>query len=142
MHILKKGNRYKIWIYAFFVVFSLFFVLPILLVVSISFTSEASISAGGGFSLIPEEFSLDAYAMVFRNPDAILQAYWITASQAVLGTVLSCFVVGMVAYPLSRTNFAYKGVVSFIIFFTMLFSGGMIPTYIIYTQWYGLQDNY
>jgi putative aldouronate transport system permease protein len=139
---LKKGNRYKIWIYVFFCLLSLVFVLPILLVVSISFTEEASISAGSGFSLIPNEFSLDAYRLAFRNPQAILQAYWITSSQAVLGTVLSCLVVGMVAYPLSRTNFAYKGIVSFIIFFTMLFSGGMIPTYIIYTQWYGFADNY
>ena len=65
-----------------------------------------------------------------------------TISQSFLGTFLSCIVMGLVAYPLSRSNFAYKGVITFIVFFTMLFGGGMIPTYIVYTQFYGLRDNF
>ena len=56
--------------------------------------------------------------------------------------MLSCIVAGMVAYPLSRTSFAYKKPITFLIFFTMLFGGGMIPTYIIYTNWYHLLDTY
>jgi len=139
----KQGKRYKIFIYLFFFLLSLTFILPIILVISVSFSSEASVTGlGNSFSLLPRDFTLDAYRQAFRNPERILRAYWVTTSQAVLGTVLSCLVVGMVAYPLSRTNFAYKKIVAFIIFFTMLFSGGMIPTYIIYTQWYGLADSY
>ncbi len=139
-------HRYKIAIHLFFILVCLTFILPLMLVISISFSSESSViasSAGsGGYSLFPKDFTLDAYKLAFRSPQAMLQGYWITASQAVLGTVLSCIVAGMVAYPLSRTSFAYKKPITFLIFFTMLFGGGMIPTYIIYTNWYHLLDTY
>ena len=119
------------------------FVVPMLLVISISFSSEASVTAvGAGYSLIPKEFSLEAYQLAFANPKTVTYGYIVTISQSFLGTFLSCIVMGMVAYPLSRSNFAYKGVITFIVFFTMLFGGGMIPTYIVYTQFYGLRDNF
>ena len=136
-------HRYKIIIHIIFILLCLLYVLPLMLVVSISLSSEASVtSARYGYSLIPREFSLQAYKLAFRNPESMLNAYWITASQAILGTVLTCIVAGMVAYPLSRSTFAYKGPITFMIFFTMLFGGGMIPTYIIYTNWYHLLDSY
>ena len=136
-------HRYKIIIHIIFILLCLLYVLPLMLVVSISLSSEASVtSASYGYSLIPREFSLQAYKLAFRNPESMLNAYWITASQAILGTVLTCIVAGMVAYPLSRSTFAYKGPITFMIFFTMLFGGGMIPTYIIYTNWYHLLDSY
>ena len=136
-------KKYKIIIHIFFILLCLLYVLPLWLVVSISFSSEASITANNsGYSLIPKDFSTEAYKLAFQNPQSMVSAYWITASQAILGTVLSCIVAGMVAYPLSRTSFAYKKPITFLIFFTMLFGGGMIPTYIIYTNWYHLLDTY
>ena len=121
----------------------LLFVVPMILVISISFSSEASVTAvGAGYSLIPKEFSLEAYQLAFANPKTVTYGYIVTISQSFLGTFLSCIVMGMVAYPLSRSNFAYKGVITFIVFFTMLFGGGMIPTYIVYTQFYGLRDSF
>ena len=141
--VIKKSNYHNIWIHLIFIIMCLLFVLPMILVISISLSSETSIiQAGGGFHLLPRDFSFDAYRLAFANPSNIINAYWITASQAVMGTVLSCLIIGMVAYPLSRSNFAYKKIITFLIFFTMLFNGGMIPTYIIYTQWYGLSDSY
>lgn len=138
-----KCGAYKIIIHMFFLLTSLCYLLPMVLVISISFSSEASITGGNmGYSLFPKVFSLEAYKMAFANPDAILTAYMVTASQAILGTFLTCIVTGMVAYPLSRSNFAYKGVITFIVFFTMLFSGGLIPTYIIFNQWYHLGDSF
>lgn len=140
---MVSKQRYKIAVHIIFILLCLLYVLPLLLVISISFSSEASITANNsGYSLIPKDFSLEAYKLAFKNPESMLSAYWITASQAILGTVLSCIVAGMVAYPLSRTSFAYKGPITFLIFFTMLFGGGMIPTYIIYTNWYHLLDTY
>ncbi len=142
-NIFKKGYRYKILIHLFFILMCLTFVVPMLLVISISFSSEASVTAvGAGYSLIPKEFSLEAYQLAFANPKTVTYGYIVTISQSFLGTFLSCIVMGMVAYPLSRSNFAYKGVITFIVFFTMLFGGGMIPTYIVYTQFYGLRDNF
>ena len=142
-NIFKKGYRYKILIHLFFILMCLTFVVPMLLVISISFSSVASVTAvGAGYSLIPKEFSLEAYQLAFANPKTVTYGYIVTISQSFLGTFLSCIVMGMVAYPLSRSNFAYKGVITFIVFFTMLFGGGMIPTYIVYTQFYGLRDNF
>ena len=142
-NIFKKGYRYKIVIHLFFILMCLTFVVPMILVISISFSSEASVTAvGAGYSLIPKEFRLEAYQLAFANPKTVTYGYIVTISQSFLGTFLSCIVMGMVAYPLSRSNFAYKGVITFIVFFTMLFGGGMIPTYIVYTQFYGLRDNF
>lgn len=141
--VFKKGNRYKIWINLFFILMSLTFVVPMILVISISFSSEASVTAvNAGYSLIPKEFSTEAYQLAFANPKNIINGYIVTIAQSFLGTFLSCIVLGMVAYPLSRSNFAYKGVITFIVFFTMLFGGGMIPTYIVYTQFYHLKDSF
>lgn len=140
--IFKKGNRYKIGIYVFFILFSLLFILPFVMIVSISFSSEEIItSTTGGYSLLPRGFTLDAYRMAFKNPDSMIRAYLLTIFTSVAGTVSSVFVAAMTAYPLSRTNFAYKQIVTWIIFFTMLFSGGTIPTYIIYTKYYHLGDS-
>ena len=142
-HILQKGNRYKILIHLFFIFFSLTFIIPMILVISISFSSEGSVTAvNAGYSLLPKEWSLDAYRLAFKNPERIARGYLVTSAQAFLGTFCSCVVCGMIAYPLSRSNFAYKGPITFIVFFTMLFSGGMIPSYIVYTRWYHLGDSF
>ena len=142
-NLFKRGERYRIIIHIFFILVCLLYVLPMILVVSISFSSEKAINAlDAGFSLIPRGFTFDAYELAFANPQSIIDGYIVTTSQAVLGTAATLIIVGMTAYPLSRTGFAYKGPITFIIFFTMLFSGGLIPTYIIYTTWYGLLDNY
>ena len=139
----KFKDFYKLWIYLFFFLACLAFILPMILVVSVSFSSErAIVGANAGYSLFPREISLEAYRMAFANPETVINAYMVTAGQSFLGTLLSCVVMGMVAYPLSRSQFAYKGVITFIIFFTMLFGGGLIPTYIIYTQWYKLGDSF
>ncbi|WP_346026470.1 carbohydrate ABC transporter permease [Beduinella massiliensis] len=139
----QKGQRHKLLIHLFFIVACLTFVLPMIMVVSISLSSEDAVTAANaGYSLFPRGFTLDAYKMAFGNSGSIQRAYGVTAAQAILGTLLSCIVAGMVAYPLSRSNFAYRKPITFYIFFTMLFSGGMIPTYIIYTRWYGLGDSF
>lgn len=142
-HIWEKGQRYKILIHLFFILFSLCFILPIVMVVSISLSSESSVTAmGAGYSLLPRDFSLEAYKLAFANPTRILRAYAVTIAESVLGTAGSLILCGMLAYSISRTNFAYKKVITFIVFFTMLFNGGLIPTYIVYTRYYHLGDSF
>lgn len=141
--IWKKGQRYKILIHLFFILFSFCFIIPLILVISISFSSEASVTAAsGGYSLLPKDFTLDAYKMAFANSTQIIRGYVITFAQAGLGTVLQIFFAGMIAYALSRSNFDFKGPISFIVFFTMLFGGGTIPTYIVYASYYNLDDTF
>jgi putative aldouronate transport system permease protein len=126
-----------------FIVLCLFFVLPMVMVLSISLSSERAITAANaGYSLLPREISLEAYRLAFRNAHAVGQAYLVTAGQAFLGTFLTLVICGMAAYPLSRSHFAYRKSITFFIFFTMLFSGGMIPTYVVYTKYYHLGDTF
>lgn len=140
--IFSKGNRYKIGIHIFFILFSLLFILPFIMVISISFSSEAAITSGtGGYSLFPRDFSLDAYRMAFKDPEKILNGYKVTILTSVVGTVITLLSAGMTGYVLSRSNFRYKRFVTFMVFFTMLFGGGTIPTYIIYTKYYHLGNN-
>lgn len=143
MSTAKKRRQpvYLVFIHIFFVLLSLMYILPMLLVVSASFTSER-VLVTGGFGLIPKEFTLEAYRIAFKNPTQVLRAYGVTIAQAFLGTFLTTLLMGLAAYPLSRSSFRFKKPVTWYIFFTMLFSGGTIPTYIIYTKWYGLLNNF
>jgi putative aldouronate transport system permease protein len=123
------------------VAFSLCFILPLVLVVSASLTSEQVLTGGGGFSLIPRDFSLDAYASAFANKERMIRAYIVTAFQSVVGTFAACVVCGWIAYPLSRSNFRFKGIVTGIVFFTMLFGAGTIPNYIIFSRYYKIANS-
>lgn len=118
---------------------SLMFILPFVLIVSASFTDEQSLLAEG-YKLIPSQFSAEAYKYVFRNPQQLLDSYKITIIYSITATFLGVIVMSMLAYPLSKPNYKYKKIVTFFIFFTMLFSGGLIPTYIWLTRYLHMGD--
>lgn len=115
-------------------------VIPFLTIVAVSFTPEAEITKAG-YKIIPEAVSLEAYKMMFRDSKAIVSAYKTTIITSVCGTALSIYLMATLGYVMSRNDFKWKKPLSFYIFFTMLFSGGMIPTYILVTQYLGLKNN-
>ncbi|CAI6044404.1 carbohydrate ABC transporter permease [Cohnella sp. JJ-181] len=116
-------------------------ILPFLLILSGSFTSERAIMMDG-FKLIPTDLSLEAYRFVFRFPEQILRAYGVTVSLTVLGTVLSLFVIAMCSYVLQRPDFKWRNGFSFFFYFTTLFSGGLVPLYILVVNYLKLKDTY
>lgn len=120
-------------------IFALACLIPLLLIVSASFTDEATLTRAG-YSLIPQQFSLDAYQLIFRNPTVILRAYAVTLFTTVIGTVISVTIMSMVAYAISRPDFIFRKQISFFIFFTMLFNGGIVPYYILMTQYLRVQN--
>ncbi|MBQ4517048.1 MAG: carbohydrate ABC transporter permease [Clostridia bacterium] len=136
----KRFSWGKVLIHVFFILFSLTFILPILSVLSVSLTDESVITQAG-YSLIPKKFSTLAYSYIFSNPKKIIDGYAVTIFIASVGTVLSLLVTTSVAYALSRKNFAYRKFVTYYIFFTMLFSGGLVPSYILITQYLHLTNN-
>lgn len=138
----KRLTTFPIILDVFFIVLCVCFIIPLMLVVAASFTSESWLASGKGFSLIPQEFTTLAYESALGDGARIIRAYAVTISQAALGTVLSCTVGGMVAYPLSRSNFRFKKMVTAIVFATMLFSAGMIPTYIVISKYYGISNSF
>jgi putative aldouronate transport system permease protein len=116
-------------------------VLPFIMLVSASFSSEQAITLQG-FGLLPREFNLKAYEMVFKYPEDILRAYGVSIFVTGVGTVVGLLITAMTAYVLSRANFRYRNAVSFFFYFTTLFSGGMVTTYIFVVRYLNLKDNY
>ena len=137
---ISRNRAFNIFLYIFFFLMCACFVLPLIVVISASFTSEQALTSGG-FSLLPRDFTLDAYKSAFSSGTRVLRAYGVTIFQAVAGTVLSSLVAALAAYPLSRSNFRFRKPITIFIFFTMLFSAGMIPNYIIFAKYYKLADS-
>lgn len=116
-------------------------IFPVLLLFMSSITSEASLLKNG-YSVFPEEFGFDAYRYLWMSREKILRAYGMTIVQTAVGTSLSVVVTTLLAYPLSRKDLPGRNVIAFYIFFTMLFSGGMIPSYMMWTQMFHIKDTF
>ncbi len=106
---------------------------PLLLVLAVSFTEETTISYMG-YHLIPSKLSLDAYKYVLKDATDILRAYGVTILVTVLGSLSSLAVIALYAYPLSRKDFKHRRLFTFLVFFTMLFNGGLVPWYMVYVN--------
>lgn len=115
--------------------------LPFIMLLSGSLSSESAISHNG-FGLLPREFSLDAYIMIFKNPASILRAYGVSILITGVGTAMGLIITAMTAYVLSRRNFLYRNQISFFFYFTTLFNGGLVSTYIFVVQYLKLKDSY
>ena len=143
---LKKSGRKKISGvnvvgYLFCGLIALVCLIPFIMVLSASFTSEEAISLYG-FSLWPKEFSLEAYKAVFKSPAVVVKAYLVTISLTLAGTAIGLLLQTMTAYVLSRRDFEWRGGFSFFFYFTTLFNGGLVSIYILMTRYLGLKNSY
>jgi len=123
------------------VITALLCLVPFVLLVSASFTSDRSI-AFDGFRLIPGEISFEGYRILFRNPLVIARAYFVSIFVTTVGTVGGLLVTAAAAYPLSRTYFKYRFQIAFFFFFTTLFNGGLLSTYIFMVRYLQLTNTY
>ena len=117
----------------------IFCVVPLILMLTVSLSSEASLVKG--YRFIPAQWSLDAYFFMWAKRATILRAYGLTIVVTVLGTIISMIMTSMFAYPLSRKDFKPRNVVAFILFFTMLFNGGMVASYMVWTRLFHIKDS-
>lgn len=106
------------------------YLLPILTLISSSFTDETSLIQKG-YNMFPSEFSLKAYQAALRRPMQMIRAYGVTIYVTVVSTALSTLLMALLAYPMSRPNFLWRKPLNFMVYFTMLFSGGMVPMYLL-----------
>ena len=113
--------------------------LPIVLIVISSFTAEDALIQNG-YSFWPQEWSLDAYYYMVKQGAVILRSYGVSIFVTVVGTLCSVLITTMLAYPMSRKSFKYRNVLSFFVFFTMLFNGGIVPAYIMWTQLFHIKN--
>lgn len=139
MNFLKKTLNMQRVLNLFLIILCALVLLPFLMLVSISLSNEKDIM-DFGYSLVPKQFDLSAYKWIFKESAGILQAYKITAVFSFVYMVLSTGLMTMLAYALSRRIFKARNKVSFALFFTQLFSGGLVPTYLLITKYLHLDD--
>lgn len=137
-----QNSRNDKWLavlfYAFTIVFAALCLYPFLLVIASSFTEEATLLRNG-YRLLPEAVSLNAYKAIFST-NTIPDAYLVTIFITVAGTALSLLVTSLAAYSLSGSRLRYAPQLALFFYFTMLFSGGMVSSYILTTRYLHLQD--
>ncbi|CUQ01269.1 sugar ABC transporter permease [Clostridium baratii] len=114
-------------------------IVPFIFVLIISFTSEQALQMNG-YRFWPEEWSLGAYKYIFTSGSQIMRSYGITIIVTVLGTLIGLTIMTTYAYALSRKNFAYRKFFTKLIFIPMLFSGGMVASYLVVTKFLGLKN--
>jgi len=124
----------------FFVIYAAACVVPLLVILGISFSTEESVMRFG-YSMIPREFSVQAYEYLFRDGTTIVRAYMVTLFTTIVGMAMCVVTVCLYAYPLSRSTFKFRKFFMFFLFITMLFSGGMVASFVVNTNLLGLRNN-
>lgn len=126
--------------YVFILLISIICVVPFIILISGSLSSENAILFNG-FKLWPQEFTLEAYETLFKTPMVILRAYGVTILVTAAGTGIGLFVTAMTGYVLSRKDFLYRNKIAFFFYFTTLFNGGMVGSYIFIIKYLHLKDS-
>ena len=130
----KSFNRVATIILTILVIIAM---LPILLIVIASFSAESSLIRNG-YTYWPEQWSLDAYYYMVKQSIMILRSYGVSFLVTFVGTAL--IITTMLAYPMSRKSFKYRNALAFFVFFTMLFNGGIVPSYIMWTKFFHIKN--
>lgn len=132
----------KLWQWAAHIVYIFLTVIciaPFVMLISSSFTDE-SVILNSGYSFFPKQFSLEAYQYLFTGGESILRAYGITVFVTLCGTTVGLLMSAMLAYPLSRRDYPARNIILFLVVITLLFNGGLVPTYLVYTQLFDLKN--
>lgn len=135
----KKISFGKIVSIVILLFFCFICIIPIIAIISISLSDEMDI-VKNGYSLIPKKISFEAYAYMFKGSAQILRSYVVSITLTVAGTLSALVIDTFIAYPLSRSDFKWRRPLMFYVFFTMIFNGGLIPTYMVVTRVLHIQN--
>ena len=139
-NVLGRGEKiFQVILHIVLIFLSLCAIMPVWIHVAGSITDEQELILQG-YSFFPKALSLDAYKYLIYKASEIFRAYGITLFITVVGTAVSLVITPMFAYPLSRKDFNKRNLFSFIVFFTMLFDGGIVPSYIMWTQIFHMKN--
>lgn len=137
----KVSKLAAIVLHTIFIVFSLACILPILLIVAISFSNEKLLTLKG-YKFWPDEIDGSAYHHLFANSSTLMKAYGVSLSVTFIGTLLAVLLIALYAYPIFRKDFPFKKIFNIYLLITMLFSGGLVPFYLLYVNYLDLKDTY
>ena len=138
---MRTSPRLRAMAHVLLMLLALTCVLPLVLLVMSSFATEQALMQNG-YSFWPSEFGLDSYWYLWYSRSQILTAYKMTILSTLCGTLLNVSITALLAYPLSRKDLVGRNFFSFLVFFTLLFSGGMIPSYMMWTQTFHIKDTF
>lgn len=137
----KQEKRFERVASIVMIVVMVIIIFPFVLLFMSSITDEKTLLING-YSIFPKKFSLDAYKYIWNSGVVIFRAYGVTVGITVVGTLIHVALVALVAYPLSLKKLPGKSLFNFLILFTILFNGGLVPTYMIYTTVLRIKDTY
>lgn len=133
----SKG--FRIFANIIMAILSICCILPFILLIMASITDEATLTLNG-YAFYPAKFSFTAYIYLFNSINRIAKAYGMTLLVTAVGTSMNVMLTMFMGYLLSKKDLPGKNAISFFIFFTMLFSGGMVPSYIVWSQYIQIKD--
>lgn len=136
----SKGEIvFDIVVYAIAALFCIYCLYPFAIILGSSFETESNFAVHG-FPIIPRDFTLKAYQMVLGDSQ-IFKAYGVTIFTTIVGTLVSMFLTITMAYPLSLKKVKFRNVITFFVYFTMLFGGGLVPTYLLVSKTLNMKNN-
>ncbi len=136
---VESNKTFQVVAHIIMILLSLFCILPFILLIVSSITGETSLIRNG-YSFIPEAIDLSAYKYLLVDSGNIFRGYVISVFTTVIGTSINLVLTTLYAYPLSRKDLPGRSIFSFFLFFTMLFNGGLVPTYIMWTQTFHIKN--
>ena len=139
--ITREERNFQIFAHIVMIILSLFAVVPFVLLVISSFTDNDTLIANG-YSFTPEKWSTYAYEYIFKTGNSVVHAYGISIVLTLVGTALALSITTMLAYTLSKPDLPFRSVLLFLVFFTLLFNGGLVPTYIVYSNMLNIKNSF
>lgn len=135
----KEDTVFKIFTHIILIILSVCCLYPFLIILGSSFETQKQLIETG-YRAFPIDFSFEAYKMVFENPKRIIDAYKVTALASLITVTGGLWIESTLGYVISRRDYVYRRGLSLAIFFTMLFNGGLVPSYILISKWLDLKD--
>lgn len=138
---MRSDKKFQILSHVVLIFFSLLAVLPMILMLTSSFTDNDVLIAEG-YSYFPSKWSAYAYEYIFSTGNSVMRAYLVSIILTMVGTSLALTITTLLAYALSKKDLPGKGILTFLVVFSMLFNGGLVPTYIVYTKIFHLNNTF
>ena len=137
----KEEKRFQILAHIILALLSALAVIPFVLMIVSSLTDNNTLVANG-YSFWPEKWSLYAYEYIFNTGNSVLHAYGISIALTIVGTLIALILTTMLSYVISRKGLPGRGVITFLVVFTMLFNGGLVPTYMVYAKIFNVKNTF
>jgi putative aldouronate transport system permease protein len=137
----KDERRFQVLAHIVLIILSLLAVIPFFLLIISSFTDNNTLIANG-YSFTPAKWSIYAYQYIFKTGNSVLHSYVISIVLTLLGTTLALAITTLLAYALSKPDLPGRRILMFLVFFTLLFNGGLVPTYIVYTNIFNIKNTF